>query len=188
VTDTARPSSKETRLVADCLAGDGAAWKALLAEFGSLVWAVARRAGLSDADAADVFQNTWTVALEELPRLRDPSRFAGWIARITRHQAMRVRRGYGIARRAHERVAREDVDVNLPEAELQEMETRHRVKAALEHVGERCAELLGLLYYEQPTPAYAVIADRLGMRIGSIGPTRARCLESLRKQLGESDV
>jgi RNA polymerase sigma factor (sigma-70 family) len=184
VTVTTGPGTTDADLVARCIDGDARAWDALVERHGPLVWAVAHRAGLSDADAADVFQNTWAIAVEELDRVRRPEQVVRWIGRVARHQAMRVRRGYGIARRARERIAREDVDMRVPDEELAALERRSLMDAALAAVGGRCADLLQALYYERPSPAYADLADRLGMRIGSIGPTRARCLEKLRKELG----
>ncbi len=180
MTADVRAEVNDVALVASCLDGDRAAWDTLIERHGALVWCVARRAGLDDEDAADVFQNTWTIALEELSRLRDPALFCRWIGRVARHQSMRVRRGYGIARKALPKVAREDVDVTVPDEELVRLEQRVLVHAALAKIGDRCGELLQLLYLEAVRPAYSEIAERLGMRIGSIGPTRARCLERVR--------
>jgi RNA polymerase sigma factor (sigma-70 family) len=186
-TKTSRTTSSapsDGALVALCLDGDGTAWSTLVERHGPLVWAVAHRMRLSRADAEEVFQNTWTIALEELSRVRQRERVGAWIGRVARHQSLRVRRGYGIARRAREHVAREDVDETLPEEELVRLEERGRVAVALERIGERCARLLRALYHEAPRPAYTEIAERLGMRIGSIGPTRARCLQKLEGELG----
>ncbi len=174
----------DAALLARCLAGDGAAWRTLIDRYGALVWAIVHRMGLSSADAEDAFQATWTVALEELSRLRDPERLAAWLGRIARHRALRIRRGYGIARRAHERVAEDAEEAWVPDDELARLETNERVRAALARIGDRCEELLRVLYFESPRPAYGVIAERLDMRIGSIGPTRARCLGKLRDQIG----
>ena len=173
----------DPELVARCLGGDADAWEMLVERHASLVWAVARRAGLSPEDAADVFQNSWRVALEELPRLRDTALFGHWLGRVARHQCMRVRRGYGIARRARDRIAQGDVGERHPHEGIEALEERAKVAQAMERIGERCAELLRLLYYADPTPGYAEVAERLGMRIGSIGPTRARCLGKLQKEL-----
>jgi RNA polymerase sigma factor (sigma-70 family) len=183
MTETRVANSTDAELVERCLRGEERAWDTLLSRHGPLVWNVALRTGLSEADAADAFQNAWTIALEELPRLRDPGRFPAWIARIARHRAMRIRRGYGIARKAHVHVAREDLDGSDPVADVEALERRHGVHQALERVGERCAALLRLLYFTSPEPSYAEIGDRLAMRVGSIGPTRARCLAKLRDTL-----
>ena len=184
MTVSAQRGTGDADLVTRCLEGDGAAWSLLVERHGPLVWAVASRMGLTRADAEDVFQATWTIALEELSRVRDRARFAAWLGRVARHQSLRVRRGYGIARRAHERIAEDTDDVTLPDDELETLEQRALVGRALSRIGERCAALLRLLYYADPRPAYEDIAERLGMRIGSIGPTRARCLRKLESELG----
>lgn len=184
-----REQETDGALVARCLAGDGTGWNTLVQRHGPLVWAIARRAGLSEADAADVFQNTWTLALEQLSQLRNAALFERWISTVARNQALRVRRGYGIARSALPRVAREDVDHAEPSEPIEQLERRSAVHAALEQLGERCSQLLKTLYFETNTPSYSEVAARLNMRIGSIGPTRARCFERLRGLLeGGSDV
>ena len=180
--------SDEAAMVLRCAGGDGAAWEALVQRYAPLVWAVVTRMDLGAEDAADAFQNTWTIALEDLPRLRDPAAFPAWIARFARHQCLRMRRGYGIARKSREYVAREDLDPKLPDEDLERLEVRTKVRTALGGIGDRCARLLSLLYEEDPTPAYDDIARRLDMRIGSIGPTRARCLEKLLRELGDDDA
>ena len=185
VTET---ETDDATLVARCLGGDTAAWESLVRRHGAVVWAVANRMDLSAEDAADVFQNTWRTAIEELDRVRDPSAIGGWLARVARHQAMRLRRGYGIARKSREHVAREDVDVTLPDEDLARLEQRNRVRQAISRVGDRCAQLLGALYFEDPTPSYDEIAARFGMRIGSIGPTRARCLGRMMELMGGDDA
>lgn len=174
----------DAALVARCLDDDETAWALLVARHGPLAWATIRRAGLSHDDAADVYQTTWLAALEQLPRLRDPTRFPAWIARTAHLQALRVRRSYGISRRVLARIPLRDDDERVPDEEIVAIEDRSRVAAALAAVGDRCATLLRILYFERPTPAYRDISERLRMPIGSIGPTRARCLERLAKRLG----
>ena len=185
MTDTAaKGTDDDASLVARCLEGDDDAWSALVERHGPVVWAVANRLGLSHEDAADVFQSTWRTALEELSRVREPAAVGGWIARVARHQSMRVRRGYGIARKSWQHVAREDVDVTLPDEDIEKLEVRTKVQDALGRVGDRCADLLRALYFEDPSPSYQDIAARFGMRIGSIGPTRARCMGKMLDVLG----
>lgn len=183
--DAAAPATlDDAALVARCLRDDDAAWDELVARHGPLAWGVIRRAGLHDDDAADVYQTVWLAAFEQLPRLRDPARFAGWIARTAHLQSLRVRRGYGISRRVLARLPVRETDDRVPDDEIASLEDRGRVAAALAAVGDRCAALLRLLYFEQPAPAYQDISARLGMPVGSIGPTRARCLERLGRRLG----
>lgn len=180
-----KESRDDASLVAACLSGDARAWSSLVDRYGPVVWAIAKRASLSPDDQAEVFQNAWIVAVEELPRLREPAAFAGWISQIARHQSLRIRRGYGIARKSMAHVAREDVDESRPEEPVAVLDERRKVGDAVSRIGRKCADLLRALYYEDPPPAYTEIAKRLGMRIGSIGPTRARCLEKLEKELGD---
>lgn len=181
----ARRAEGDAVLVARSIEGDDGAWQTLVDRHGPVIWAVAKRAGLTPDDAADVFQNTWTVAVTDLERIRDPGRFGAWIARVARHQCMRVRRRYGIARRSYEHVAREDAVFDLPDEELAKIEDRGRVARALKRIGERCLKLLKALYYRTPKPSYQWISKRFGMSVGSIGPTRARCLEKLEARLKE---
>jgi len=183
VSAAVRPPEDDAGLVARSIDGDDRAWRTLVDRHGPVIWAVAHRAGLTPDDAADVFQNTWTIAVTDLDRIREPARFGAWIARVARHQCMRVRRGYGIARRSYEHVAREDHVFELPDAELSRIEDRSRISRALKEIGKRCLELLQALYYQTPKPSYRAISERMGMSIGSIGPTRARCLEKLESEL-----
>lgn len=176
-------AARGAELVERCLDGDESAWEALVAEYGSLVWTVARKAGLSDEDAADVYQTVWRIAVEDLSRVRRTDRVGAWLARTTHFQAMRTIRSYCTSRRALAKLPSRETDGEVPEDALVRLEERQLVAQAFAELGRRCRELLKLLYYEQPRPAYRVVADRLGMRIGSIGPTRARCLQRLEGRL-----
>lgn len=186
MTDTYARADADAALVARCMDGDQDAWAALVRRHGPLVWTMARRAGLSEEDAADLYQTVWRIAVESLPRLRDAERFAAWIARTAHFQTARAVRTLCATRRALGRLEPpEEADVP-PDGDLERLEDRRLVAEAMERVGERCARLLCALYYEDPTPAYAEIARRLDMRVGSIGPTRARCLARLKDALGRS--
>ncbi len=179
----------DAALVSRCMDGDEAAWAALVRRHGPVVWTIARRAGLADADAADVYQTTWRIAVESLPRLRDAERFSAWIARTAHFQTMRSLRTLCSTRRTLARIEPRETDDAAPEDDLARIEFRRVVAEAMGRIGDRCARLLRALYYDDPTPAYADIARRLSMRVGSIGPTRARCLARLKDALGrEGDV
>ena len=186
MTQAAQKESGDSVLVARCMDGDEEAWAALVRRHGPMVWTIARRAGLCEDDAADVYQTTWRIAVESLARVREPSRFPAWIARTAHFQTMRAVRSMCATRRTLERIEPRETDDGLPEAEIAALEHRRMVGEALERIGARCAELLKALYFDDPTPAYADIARRLDMRIGSIGPTRARCLARLKDELGRS--
>jgi RNA polymerase sigma factor (sigma-70 family) len=160
--------------------GDEAAWNELVDRFSNLVWAVARAHRLGDADAADVSQTTWLRLVEQLGRLRDPERVGAWLATVARNESLRVlrRNARGVP------VADEDAEVDwlqpAPDARLVTEERDAALWRAFANLPEGCRDLLRILVAD-PEPSYTEVAAALGMPIGSIGPTRARCLERLRR-------
>jgi RNA polymerase sigma factor (sigma-70 family) len=186
MTQAAARQDADVSLVARCMDGDEAAWEALVRRHGPVVWTIARRAGLAEADAADVYQTVWRIAVESLPRLRDTERFPAWIAQTARFQTARAVRTICATRRALGRIDPRDADDAAAEPGIEAIERRRTVTDAMGRIGDRCAHLLRALYFDDSAPDYAEIARRLGMRIGSIGPTRARCLARLRDALGRN--
>jgi RNA polymerase sigma factor (sigma-70 family) len=160
---------------------DEDAWNELVDEFGSLVWSIARAHRLSPADAADVSQTTWLRLAEHLGRIRDPERVGGWLAATARNECLRL------LRRAQRELPLGD-DVPEPDpttapslsARLVESERAAALWGAFARLPARCQSLLRVLMADEP-PAYEDVSAALDMPIGSIGPTRARCLEQLRK-------
>lgn len=169
-------------LVGDAAAGDQRAWDALVSEFSGLVWAVARAHRLSEADAADVSQATWVRLFEHLDRITDPTRVGAWLATTTRRECLRVLRG---AQRqvlfGDELPYREPSEASA-EAALITAERDVALRRCFGRLKDSDQALLRLLMAE-PRPAYEEISAALDMPIGSIGPTRARALERLRKEL-----
>lgn len=177
--------SDET-LVSACRRGDEAAWETLIARYQRLVFSITRRAGL-DADlAAEVFQQVFTVLLERLDQIEQPMRIGAWLATTARREARRVRR--------HERGGSAPEDNNdeildtalLPDQVLVRLEDQHKIRTSLAALDDRCRRLLTLLFYQPDPPPYAEIAVTIGATEGSIGPTRARCLQKLRRLLDAS--
>lgn len=181
----------DATLVARCRRGDGEAWAALVQRYQRLVYAVAMRVGHDAHVAADVFQTVFARLVEHLPRIADPNRLQAWIVTTAKREALLLRR------RGERTVSmtREDEDDAsgaapeweladdgaLPEQALDDMQQAHRLRLALERLDRRCRELLALLFRdEDETVAYDEVARRMDMPIGSIGPTRARCLAKLR--------
>jgi RNA polymerase sigma factor (sigma-70 family) len=169
----------DSALVQACLAGDEAAWEALVERYGRLVYSVARRCGLGDADADDVFQVVFTMLVRHLGALRDQTRLASWLITTAYRESWRV----GRANRSHVEIddpAAAVVDTGAPPAELVAQAERDQlVREGLARLDPRCRELLTALFLEADTPSYEAIGRRLGMPIGSIGPTRARCFKKL---------
>ncbi|AGL17642.1 RNA polymerase sigma factor [Actinoplanes sp. N902-109] len=165
--------------------GDAAAWASLTARYTGLLWSVARGLRMSEADAADAVQTTWLRLLENLDAVRDPQRLGGWLATTIRREcyairrrAARVRPGCPGAVDWDELIADDDpLDGEL---------LRDERDAALWHafgaLKPQCQALLRVLMSD-PAPSYAEVAAALDMAVGSIGPTRRRCLECLRERL-----
>jgi RNA polymerase sigma factor (sigma-70 family) len=169
-------------LVESAATGDRHAWGALVREFSGMVRAVARAHRLSEADAADVAQATWLKLFEHLDRISDPTRVGAWLATTARRECLRLLRG------AHRQVLYGD---DAPYCESVESPADDALLTAERDLALwRCfgrlrgtdQALLGLLLAES-RPAYEEIAAALAMPIGSIGPTRARALDRLRREL-----
>jgi RNA polymerase sigma factor (sigma-70 family) len=172
-------------LFAGVRAGDQAAWDALVERFSSLLWGVARGHRLDTATAADVVQTTWLKLVENLDRIREPAALPGWLSTTARRECLRVLR-------IDDRVQPVDTDdlvtvvaeVDPVDTGLLTSERDRWLWAAFERLGDRCRQLLRVLMADPP-PAYDAVAEALQMPIGSIGPTRGRCLNKLRDILGE---
>lgn len=174
-------------LVSRAARGDASAWEQLVRAYVGLVWAVARSHRLSGEDAADVVQLTWLRLVEHVDRLHHPERVGAWLATTARHEALRLSR----------RSRRELTVPDLPELALavtQELaagdegpdeELLHRIGEAFLALPARSQALMRLLVLDPP-PSYAEIASALDMPVGSIGPTRGRCLKALRDDLSRA--
>jgi RNA polymerase sigma factor (sigma-70 family) len=162
--------------------GDQRAWNALIDEFSGLIWAVARAHRLYDADAADVAQATWLRAFEHLERLRDPARIGPWLATTARRECLRVLRvGGRTVPFGDDECESESADAPLGEVVvLAERDTA--LRRAFLRLQTSDQALLRLLMAD-PRPSYEEIAAALDIPIGSIGPTRQRALERLRREL-----
>jgi RNA polymerase sigma factor (sigma-70 family) len=181
-------------LVAAAADGDAAAWRQLVHRFSGLIWSIARAHRLSDADAADVTQTTWLRLAEHIGKLNAPDRVGAWLATAARRECLQH------IKAAHRVVISEDmavfetvpVDDNPTEGEVlaaeSDREDARRAKVlwqAVERLPDRCRELIRVLM-ASPPPSYAEVAAALGLPVGSIGPTRARCLQRLRDDVRNS--
>ena len=168
-------------LVAAASRGDQGAWGELVERYAGLVRAVARSFRLPNADVADVFQTVWLRFAEHIDRLRDPERAGAWLASTARNECIRLVRASGRV------VVTDDFedrpgDLGGVDQELLRAERRSELRAAFPHLSEPCRRLFGA-FMTDPPPTYEEVSTRLGMPVGSIGPTRGRCLERLRRLL-----
>jgi RNA polymerase sigma factor (sigma-70 family) len=170
-------------LVAAAAAGEPEAWSQLIDRYAVLIRSVCRTHRLCDADADDVAQLTWLRAVEHVGRLRDPDRFGAWVGTTARHECLRVLRG---RKRVVPTADEVQQPLFAPDTDREEIELaaerRAAVRSALSVLPERQRTLLRLLHSEQ-APSYEAIGSALGMPVGSIGPTRGRALERVRKEL-----
>ena len=176
-------------LVAAAADGDRTAWEQLVDRHGGLVWAVARSFRLSDADAADVVQTAWLRLVENLGRLREPDRVGSWLATTARHESLAVlrRSARTVPTDVEVLVGSTDPDEPAVGSALESQQDAEALWAAFEGLGERCARLLRVLMADPP-PRYAEVSAALDMPVGSIGPTRARCLRQLRDLMGSGGI
>jgi RNA polymerase sigma factor (sigma-70 family) len=181
-------------LVQACLRGDNAAWETLVLRYQRLIYSIPRRAGLSEDLASEVFQHVFATLVEQLPTIKQPDRIKAWLVTTARRESWRVsrqQRAMGPKPTVSDGSGTVDVDTPdndpLPEEVVVRLEQQDAIRQAMQQLDERCRRLLTLLFYTPEPPAYADIARELGTSEGSIGPTRARCLEKLRHGLSESD-
>jgi RNA polymerase sigma factor (sigma-70 family) len=169
-------------LVRRAAGGDRTAWERLVDQYSRLIWALTRDFKLAESDAADVVQVTWLRLLEHIHRIEYPERVGSWLATTARHECLRH-----LAARKRVMLVEDDdaafggVAIHQPEVDerLLAEERAQAVRAAMSTLPSRSQRLLELLMADPPVP-YNEISDQLGVPIGSIGPTRGRCLERLR--------
>jgi len=163
--------------------GDKQAWDALVERYSPLIWSICRRHRLGDADAQDVGQIVWLQLVDQLATIRDPAALPGWLATVTRRECQRI------LRTAHRVPAAgcwldastvPDDQAATPEPELLAAERHAALHEAFQDLPPRDQQLILLLIADPPLP-YAEISARLGIPVGSIGPTRRRCLDKLRR-------
>lgn len=172
-----------TMLISAAGAGEHSAWDQLVDRFAPLVWAVARAHGLDARDAADVSQTVWLRTVESLGRIREPEAFAGWLRVTTRHECLRARRRGAREQAALDWAALTDLaGESHADAGALRSEQTQVVADALDRLSDKCRSLLRVFAFS-PDAGYTEIAAALGMPVGSIGPTRARCLGHLRRRL-----
>lgn len=165
--------------------GDQDALGQIITELSPLLWQVVRVAGLSSSDAEDVLQTVWLRLVAHLDNIHDSAALTGWLVTTTKREAWRVS---AVGRRqlpADQELLNELPDEG-PGSEEQVIvdEQRRALWGAIGRLSERCQDLLRIIAFAS-RPDYAAVAAALGMPIGSIGPTRGRCLAKLRALLAE---
>ncbi len=176
-----------TKLVLAAGAGDKASWDALVDQFSGMIWAVARAHRLGEADGADVVQVTWLRLVERLDRLHNPASVGYWLATTARHECLRILNANKREVPLGDDVGEQESLAPLPGESLLQTERDEAIRGVFSLLSGKDQALLRLLTAEPSLP-YGEIAAALGIPVGSIGPTRQRALERLRRLLESRGV
>ncbi len=176
----------DTRLVAECVSGNGEAWSLLIEKYKALIYSIPVKYGLPPHEAADVFQATCAELLLRLPGLRKPRALPKWLMQVAHHQCYRWKR-------QQQRLVSWDAEPNLPvpaapaiaESLVQQTQEEQLLREAMASLSVQCRRLVELLFFETPPRPYAEVAAELGLAVGSIGFTRQKCIERLRRHLDD---
>jgi RNA polymerase sigma factor (sigma-70 family) len=176
----------DTRLVKECLSGSEEAWSLLIEKYKALIYSIPVKYGLPPHEAADVFQATCMELLTRLPDLREPRALPKWLMQVAHHQCYRWKR-------QQQRVVSRDAEPDLPVPEtpaiaerlVQQTQEEQIFRDAMAALTPQCRRLVELLFFEIPPRPYTEVAAELGLAIGSIGFTRQKCIERLRRHLDE---
>jgi RNA polymerase sigma factor (sigma-70 family) len=175
------------QLVRRAAVGDRSAWERLVDQYARLIWAITRDFKLGESDAADVFQATWLRLLEHIDRLEQPARVGSWLAATARNECLR-----SMAARKRVMLVQDDATLKDDVASEPAIDERLLAEERAQDVREAVSQLpwhwqqLVELLMADPPASYAEISDQLGVPVGSIGPTRGRCMERLRLLLQPS--
>jgi RNA polymerase sigma factor (sigma-70 family) len=164
--------------------GDDAALDELVTLMSPVLWHVVRACGLDKEAAEDVVQNTWLALVKGANSVRDAQAITRWLCTAARREAWRVSKAATRTRPVEDEIldARMPLQTS-PEAEVVTNDENSLLWAALGRLPEHCQKLLRIVAWE-PRPDYSSVAEGLQMPVGSIGPTRRRCLDKLRVELG----
>ena len=172
-----------------CRAGDQAAWNELVGRYQRLIYAIPRRAGLSDEQAADVFQEVFLTLLQKIDDIEQPDRIRAWMVTTAKFKTWSIVRGekgfYSPETDEEMEAEMANLRDNSPLADdmLIELEEQHLIRSALKRLEERCRQIISMIYLRDPAASYVEVAKAIGVGETSISPLRSRCLKKLEKIL-----
>ena len=187
--DDSKIGAADAALVRRCRKGDQQAWNELVDRYQRLIYAVPRRAGLSEEQASDVFQEVFVTLLEKIDEIREPEKIRSWMVTTAKFKSWGIIRGI---KDLYSPATDEEMDAEMaaiaddsPLADdmLIEVEEQHMIRSALKLIEERCQKILSMIYLCDPAASYAEVAAAIGVGETSISPLRTRCLKKLEKVL-----
>lgn len=189
VFDAAALGNADASLVARCRKNDQTAWDELVDRYQRLIFAIPRRAGLSEEQAADVLQDVFLTLFEKIGEIEQPERIRSWIVTTAKFKTWAVVRGskgfYSPETEEEMEAEMAGIRDNAPLADdmLIELEEQHMIRTALATIEERCRTILSMIYLRDPAASYVEVAAAIGVGETSISPLRSRCLKKLEKAL-----
>ena len=184
--DDSRWSSSDTRLVSACLKGSEKAWWRLVDKYKNLIYSIPIKYGLTEDEAADIFQSVCLELLRDLPQLREPKALPAWLIRVTSRKCFHWRQKKN--RISVDESSQDDLSTLVesdygPDDLLSQLEREQALREAMSELDARCRKMVRMLFFETPPRPYLEVAEALGLAPGSIGFIRGRCLERLRRAL-----
>jgi RNA polymerase sigma factor (sigma-70 family) len=176
-------------LLGMCRSGDGDAWNILVDRFQRLVYAIPRRAGLTDEQAADVFQDVFLTLFQKLDEIQQPEKIRSWLVTTSKFKTWAVVRSNKFSYSPATEEEMESEMANLADArpladeKLIALEEQHMIRSAMAKLEEKCRAILSMIYLRQSAASYADVAEAIGVGESSISPMRTRCLKKLEKLL-----
>lgn len=174
-------------LVASCLQGDEVAWYSLVQRYKKLIYHFPASASLSGPDCEEVFQETLLALYQNLEKIQRIEDLSFWLSKVARRMTWKQ---MGQDKMYAELPDHEDIEDQRLKADdhLELALKQFKIRQALAHLDEKCRQLLIMLFYESDESSYKRITRKLGLAIGSVGPTRNRCLAKLKKILKKVGV
>jgi RNA polymerase sigma factor (sigma-70 family) len=180
----------DERLVKECLAGSEEAWSQLIDRYKNLIFSIPLKYGFSKEDAADIFQEVCVGLMSQLKNVKEPRALPKWLIQVTSHKcfhwAHRLKRNGKVepiaGTETEFQVAPESMEI------VQRAEQEQVLRETIARMPPRCRKLVAMLFFEEPPRPYREVAADLGVAVGSIGLLRQRCIQNLRKTLGEIGV
>ncbi|HMS41997.1 MAG TPA: sigma-70 family RNA polymerase sigma factor [Pyrinomonadaceae bacterium] len=179
----------DAELIKNCRRGDESAWDALVSRYQRLIITIPRRAGLSEEQASDVFQEVFLTLFEKLGEIEQPERIRSWLVTTAKFKTWGIIRGQ---KNLYSPETEEEMEAEMasladksPLADdvLIELEQQHQIRTALKDLEERCQKILSMIYLRDAAASYAEVATAIGVGETSISPMRSRCLQKLAKIL-----
>jgi len=176
----------DVSLVKQCLEGSEDAWSALIEKYKALIYSIPVKYGLPPHEAAEVFQTTCVELLTRLPELREPRALPKWLMQVAHHQCFRWKQQQGrLVSRDADATFVEPATPAMAEHLVQQTQEEQLLREAVAMLTPQCQKLVQLLFLEPAPRPYAEVAAELDLAVGSIGFTRQKCIERLRRYLDD---